>query len=34
MAKKCKRCQTARLLTVVAMVVILFAVLFIDRFLN
>lgn len=34
MAKKCKRCETARLLTTIVIVVMLFAVLFIDRFVS
>jgi len=34
MAKKCKRCEKMRLLTVIVIVAGLFAVLFIDRFLT
>jgi len=34
MAKKCKRCETARLITVIVIIVGLFAVLFIDRFVS
>ncbi|EGG99753.1 hypothetical protein imdm_744 [gamma proteobacterium IMCC2047] len=33
-ARKCKRCQRARVFTVVVMLVALFAVLFIDRFMS
>lgn len=34
MAKKCKRCEKIRLLTVIAIIAGLFAVLFIDQFLT